>query len=33
MMTPLFFQKRSHAENIYVEDKSQSIGNIIKDAC
>lgn len=32
-MTPLFFQKCSEAENIYVEDKSQSIENIIKDAC
>lgn len=33
MMAPLFFQKCSHAENIYVEDKSQSIENIGKDAC
>lgn len=33
MMAALFFQKCSHAENTYVEDKSQSIENIGKDAC
>jgi hypothetical protein len=33
VMTSFFFQKCSHAENTYVEDKPQSIENIIQDAC